>query len=293
MLANCPGKISKRSSQTPMVNNCFLYAHRSNLWSQTPFFLQKAWSLVWLFATLTFKALSLTRLCNNTKIRFSWCTKYTCYAYTDTNTMNLLYNGTINNQWETLCEEVYQTSFDHLGHTTRKYQDCFDEYEDEILSLQVGQKSWWTSTARSQKFFKRILRCNQTGLWSTETLLLRHLIIKDAGGSQMLTEKPAIVSIVRQYHHAVGREATKTASITWLLLSIYLSAVRVMSMSRYLCLSASGFSWWYLWTGDEGALSFCDQKTVGSREPASVACLVTSSWGVQSTGDSFWSENLP
>jgi len=49
------------------------------------------------------------------------------------------------------------------------------------------------------------------------------------------------------------------------------------AMSRSLCLSASGFSWWYLWTGDEGALSFCDQKTVGSREPALVACLVTSS----------------
>ena len=51
-------------------------------------------------------------------------------------------------------------------------------------------------------------------------------------------------------------------------------------------------SWWYPWTGDEGALSFCDQKTVESREPALVACLVTSSWSVQSTGDSFWSEDL-
>ena len=28
------------------------------------------------------------------------------------------------------------------------------------------------------------------------------------------------------------------------------------------------FSWWYPWTGDERALSFCDQKTVESREPA-------------------------
>ena len=36
---------------------------------------------------------------------------------------------------------------------------------------------------------------------------------------------------------------------TWLMLSIDL-----------------GFSWWYPWTGDEGALSFCDQKTVESRE---------------------------
>ena len=95
------------------------------------------------------------------------------------------------------------------------------------------------------------------------------------------------------HHHAVGREATKTASITWLLLSIYLSAMRVISLSRYLCLSASDFFWWDLWTGHESGFSFCNQKTVGSREPALVACLVTSSWGVQSTGDSFWSEDLP
>ena len=95
------------------------------------------------------------------------------------------------------------------------------------------------------------------------------------------------------HHHSVGREATKTASITWLLLSICFSAVRVMSMSRSLCLSSWGFSWWYIWTGDEGALSLSDQKTVEIRKPASVACLVTSSWGVQSTGDSFWSEDLP
>ena len=40
------------------------------------------------------------------------------------------------------------------------------------------------------------------------------------------------------------------------------AAVRVMSMSRPLCISASGFSWWYHWTGDEGALTFCDKKTV-------------------------------
>ena len=64
---------------------------------------------------------------------------------------------------------------------------------------------------------------------------------------------------------------------SWLLLSIYLSAVRMMSTS--LCLSASCLSWWYSWTGDDGALSFCDQKTVEGRESALVACLVTSSWG--------------
>ena len=36
--------------------------------------------------------------------------------------MNLSYNGTINNQWETLSEKVYKTSVDTLGHTTRKHQ---------------------------------------------------------------------------------------------------------------------------------------------------------------------------
>ena len=57
------------------------------------------------------------------------------------------------------------------------------------------------------------------------------------------------------HHYAVGHDATETASITWLLLSIYLSAVIVMSISRSLCLSASGLCWWYPWTGDEGSLS--------------------------------------
>ena len=47
---------------------------------------------------------------------------------------------------------------------------------------------------------------------------------------------------IHHHHHAVGRDAIKSASITLLLLSMYLSAVRVMSMSRSLCLSASGFS---------------------------------------------------
>ena len=51
-------------------------------------------------------------------------------AHMETNMMNLSYNGTINNQWETLCEKVYKTSVDTLGHTTR-----FDENDAEILSL--------------------------------------------------------------------------------------------------------------------------------------------------------------
>ena len=56
-------------------------------------------------------------------------------AHIKTNMMNLSYNGTINNQWETLCEKMYETSVDILGNTTRKYQDWFDENDDEMLSL--------------------------------------------------------------------------------------------------------------------------------------------------------------
>ena len=56
-------------------------------------------------------------------------------THMDTNMMNLSYNGTINNQWETLCEKVYETSVDTLGHTTRKHQDWFDEKDAEISSL--------------------------------------------------------------------------------------------------------------------------------------------------------------
>ena len=55
-------------------------------------------------------------------------------------------------------------------------------------------------------------------------------------------ERYYYTNVEYHHHHAVGREATKSASITSLLLSIYLSAVRVMSRSQSLCLSASGFS---------------------------------------------------
>ena len=56
-------------------------------------------------------------------------------AHMETNMMNLSYNGTINNQWETFCEKVYKTSVDTLGHTTRTHQDWFDENDAEMLSL--------------------------------------------------------------------------------------------------------------------------------------------------------------
>ena len=54
-------------------------------------------------------------------------------AHMETNMMNLSYNGTSNNQWETLCEKVYKTSVDTLGHTTRKHQDWLDENDAEKM----------------------------------------------------------------------------------------------------------------------------------------------------------------
>ena len=51
----------------------------------------------------------------------------------DANMTNLPCDGTINDQWENLCEKVYQTSVDTLGHTARKHQDWFDENDEEIL----------------------------------------------------------------------------------------------------------------------------------------------------------------
>ena len=109
-------------------------------------------------------------------------------------------------------------------------------------------------------------------------LVVYHIPINSVDGWHFWMHEQPLLHHHQHHHHAVGRHATKTASITWLIALHLSSAVRVMSMSRSLCLSASGFSWWCPWTGDEGALSFCDQKTVESRESALVACLVTSSW---------------
>ena len=53
----------------------------------------------------------------------------------EANMTNLPCDGTINDQWENICEKVYQTSVDTLGPTARKRQDWFDENDKEILSL--------------------------------------------------------------------------------------------------------------------------------------------------------------
>ena len=150
--------------------------------------------------------------------------------------MNLSYNGTINNQWETLCEKVYKTSVNNLGHTTRKHQDWFDENYAEILSLleerhrthdvslskQTRNRKLRYPQAKS-KLQKR-LRAIQNAWWNKKADELQQLAdgnsskgffaaikqvygpqktaiapIRDAEGSQMLTEKPAIVSRWREY----------------------------------------------------------------------------------------------
>ena len=55
--------------------------------------------------------------------------------------MTISYNCTISNQWEILCEKVYETSVYTLGHTTRKHQDWFDENDAEISSLLEERRS--------------------------------------------------------------------------------------------------------------------------------------------------------
>ena len=74
--------------------------------------------------------------------------------------MNLSYNGTINNQWETLCEKVYKTSIDTLGHTTRKHQVWFDDNDAEMLSLPEERRRTHDAFF-SQQTRNRILRYTQ------------------------------------------------------------------------------------------------------------------------------------
>ena len=150
--------------------------------------------------------------------------------------MNLSYNGTINNQWETLCEKVYETSIDTLGHTTRKHQNWFDENYAEMLSLLEErrrihdafcpnrQETENCATRKQNLNCKKKLRAIQNAWWDKKADELQQLAdgnsskgfftaikqvngpqktavapIKDAESSQMLTEKPAIVSRWREY----------------------------------------------------------------------------------------------
>ena len=157
-------------------------------------------------------------------------------AHMETNMMNLSYNGTINNQWETLCEKVYKTSVDTLGHSTRKHQDWFGENYADILSLLEERRrthdAFLSQQTRNRKLhytqakskLQKKLRAIQNAWWDKKADELQQLAdgnslkgffaaikqvygpqktavapIRDAEGSQMLTEKPAIVSRWREY----------------------------------------------------------------------------------------------
>ena len=54
----------------------------------------------------------------------------------DSKLKDVTFNHTdINENWSALRDVVYQTSLDHLGPSLRKYQDWFDENNEEIQDL--------------------------------------------------------------------------------------------------------------------------------------------------------------
>ena len=152
-------------------------------------------------------------------------------AHMETNMMNLSYNGTITNQWETLCEKVYETSVDTLGYTTRKHQAWFDENDDQILSLlnerrrthdallpqqtrnrkqhyancnlqtklQLMQNAWWDMNYNSEltKILQKEFFAAIKQVYGSQKSVVAP--IRDAAGSHILTEKPAIVSRWRKH----------------------------------------------------------------------------------------------
>ena len=136
---------------------------------------------------------------------------------------------------ETLCEKVYETSVDTLGHT-RKHHDWFDENDAEISSLLEDRRrahdAFLSQQTRNRKLrytqakskLPKKLREIQNVWWDKKADELQQLAdenssngffaaikqvygpqktadapIRDAEGSQMLTEKPAIVSRWREY----------------------------------------------------------------------------------------------
>ena len=131
---------------------------------------------------------------------------------------------------------MYKTFVDTLGHTTRKHQDWFDENDAEILSLLEERRrthdAFLSQQTRNRKLrytqakskLQNKLRAIQNTWWDKKADDLQQLtdgnfskgffaVIKqvygpqktavapfrDAEGSQMLTEKPAIVSRWREY----------------------------------------------------------------------------------------------
>ena len=142
----------------------------------------------------------------------------------------------ISNQWETFCEKVDETSVDTLGHTASKHQDWFNENDAEISSLleerHRAHDAFLSQQTRKRKLrymqakskLPKKLREIQNTWWDKKANELQQLAdenspkgffaaikqvygpqrtafapIRDVEGSQMLTEKPAIVSRWREY----------------------------------------------------------------------------------------------
>ena len=153
----------------------------------------------------------------------------------EANMTNLPCDGTINDQWENLCEKVYQTSADTLEHTARKHQDWFDENDEEISSLLDERRRVHDSLlsqqtrSRNQRYAQtktklpKKLRAMQNACSDKKADELQQLAdensskgffaaikpiygpqktaiapVRDAEGSQVFTEKPEIVSRWRE-----------------------------------------------------------------------------------------------
>ena len=127
--------------------------------------------------------------------------------------MNLSHNGTISNQREALCEKVYETCVDTVGHTTRKHHDAFCPNRQETENCAIRKQhlnckkatSNTVVTAKSLNSFKTRLDkfCyNQDIVYDFEAPLritnnnrtgTRDLILIDNENEELITEEDRIL----------------------------------------------------------------------------------------------------